>query len=193
MTTMFTQNAKTTDPLTSHEAGVMLELSGVADSHRALCMEAVERFPGRTSAELAECGCFDDWDADKRRHEVARRLPELRERGAVENGPARKCEATGHKGLTWYPAGKVERDIDVLRSLYRDLDRLNHGGAVHGITVTACLIGAAESLGDEEVAMALLRMFWRCRRAKCDAGETLAEAMGYAKSEGTRLKGKVEL
>lgn len=187
MTSLF-PNARAADPVTSREAGAMLELSGVADSHRAQCMDAVQKHPGRTSAELAVCGVFDDWAADKRRHEVARRLPELRDRGQIENGPARPCEVTGNKALTWYPAGSADRDIKVLRRLYRDLDRMAKEPPVRAMALKAFLIGAAESLRDQDAAVDLFVLFWRCR-TNDDAEAIMPEAMTWTKATGKRMKG----
>ena len=86
--------ARRTDPATSHEAAERVTADGSRAVQTAECLDAVARWPGCTSAELAvRMGCS--------RYVPARRLPELRSVGAVANGPARKCSVTGKLALTW--------------------------------------------------------------------------------------------
>jgi CRP-like cAMP-binding protein len=47
-----------------------------------------------TAAEIARCLWID-------RHEVSRRLPELRAAGLVTNPGKRKCRVLGNVSLTW--------------------------------------------------------------------------------------------
>jgi len=89
-------NSRATDPATSAAAGRAIETSGAASNQRTLCLAAVMREPGRTSAELAAELGVD-------RYTPSRRLPELRQSGKVRNGAARVCNVTGNRSLTWYP------------------------------------------------------------------------------------------
>ena len=90
-------NARRTDPQSSHAAGRKVEANGKASDQRAQCLQAVERFPGHTSQELADKLGFD-------RYMLARRLPELRQRGLVRNGTApRECTVTGNLAMAWWP------------------------------------------------------------------------------------------
>ena len=84
------------DPESSRLAGASHEASGKAGSHRAIIAEALARWRGRTSAELA-------WLIDLDRHEVARRLPELERAGVARKGAVRKCEQNGSQAVTWWP------------------------------------------------------------------------------------------
>ncbi len=90
--------AAAADPHTSHQAARQLARSGqLGRSMRTtLAALAVWRGPAPTSHELALADATEG-----RRHEVARRLPDLRERGLVENGDARPCRVTGRQAVTW--------------------------------------------------------------------------------------------
>ncbi|MFW5829721.1 MAG: MarR family transcriptional regulator [Planctomycetota bacterium] len=88
--------ARLTDPSTSQEAAAATEASGRAGTHRALCLSAVRAQPGLTAAEIANAVGLE-------RHEPSRRLPELRERGLVRNGPERQCRIQGTRSITWFP------------------------------------------------------------------------------------------
>lgn len=92
-------NASPTDPETSMLAGEAHEASGEAGRQREQVLAGVKKFPGRTSRELAQAMKAD-------RHMVARRLPELRDRGLVVNGAKRVCQASKDERLavTWEPA-----------------------------------------------------------------------------------------
>ncbi len=68
--------AATRDPLSSHRAADELERSGRGARQAALVLELVRATPGLTSAELAARHGAD-------RHMIARRLPELAQRGLV--------------------------------------------------------------------------------------------------------------
>lgn len=68
--------AATRDPLSSHRVADDLERSGRGARQAALVLDLVRRTPGLTSGELAARHGVD-------RHLVARRLPELAQRGLV--------------------------------------------------------------------------------------------------------------
>lgn len=88
--------ARTTDPITSHQAARDAERRGVAAAHRLLCLAAVRREPGLTAAEIATRVGLE-------RHKPSRRLPELRDDGLVINGPSRLCSVQGRPSITWIP------------------------------------------------------------------------------------------
>ena len=88
--------ARRTDPSTSHDAALDVEVNGHADTHRDLCLAAVRRRPGQTGAEIAVAACLE-------RHEASRRLPELRGVGLVRNGDSRVCVVCGTRQMTWWP------------------------------------------------------------------------------------------
>jgi CRP-like cAMP-binding protein len=89
--------ARRSDPVTSHLAAEQITASGARSKQAAACLAAVRMNPGSTSAELAVAAGID-------RYTAARRLPELRARGEVSNGPARLCRVTGRAALTWVVA-----------------------------------------------------------------------------------------
>lgn len=89
--------ARSSDPVTSHEAAAASVKSGSRDSQLTAVLAAVKMFPSSTSAELARNAKLD-------RHMVARRLPELETLGYVERGDTRTCSAStrpGLKAMTW--------------------------------------------------------------------------------------------
>ena len=77
MITNPTTNARKTDPISSHIAGHRVEKSGLASSNRGIVLGLVRANPGLTSLQLA------DKTTEIDRHEIARRLPELRARKQV--------------------------------------------------------------------------------------------------------------
>jgi len=89
--------ARRDDPETSKAAARDVTASGKRAKQAAECLSAVRMFPSSTSAELAVSAGLD-------RYTAARRLPELRSRGLVENGPARLCRVTGRAAMTWRAA-----------------------------------------------------------------------------------------
>lgn len=97
---LVTAIARTTDPLTTREAGDEVAISESAASQRHLCLLEVWKSPGRTAAEIAEA-------AGLKRHAPSRRLPELRRAGQVKNGPTRLCSITGNPSLVWLPAPEL--------------------------------------------------------------------------------------
>lgn len=77
--------ARRSDPDSSHRAADEGEQSGRIARRLAAALEAVRRFPGATSAELAELAAAPDGlDVGSWRVELRRRLPELRDRGLVK-------------------------------------------------------------------------------------------------------------
>ncbi len=85
--------ARNTDPATSHIAAAKATRTNrAAQQHKVLAV--VEKYPNRTSAEIAVL-------AGMERHIPARRLPELRQAGLVKNGERRVCTATGNPSMVW--------------------------------------------------------------------------------------------
>lgn len=84
------------DPLTSFDAGERFEKSGHLRGQMLLVLLALRKWPGRTSAELAQLAGLD-------RHAVARRLPNLASRGLAERGPERMCSVCRCPCVTWRP------------------------------------------------------------------------------------------
>ena len=74
------------DPMSSVVAAEEAVKSGRVQSHAEQVLAAVVAKPGRTSGQLASL-----FDLD--RHEVARRLPGLREIGKVQHCPNPVCDA----------------------------------------------------------------------------------------------------
>ena len=97
--------ARATDPETSHAAAEEIETSGSAEAQRNAVFELVSAHPGCTSDELAAFSKHLD------RWQVARRLPELRDKYALvttRGGTKRESTVTGRTGLCWWPTGKGE-------------------------------------------------------------------------------------
>lgn len=91
-----TPAARSTDPITSHEAAQSHTRSGARRGEQAVAIAAVRAQPGQTSLELAEICGLD-------RYMLARRLPECETAGEVHRGEIRRCCASGRKALTWWP------------------------------------------------------------------------------------------
>lgn len=85
--------ARSTDPSSSFQAAEGHEQTGRAPRNRKRALEAVRLNPGRTSKELATLTGMD-------RHELARRLPELRADGAIQ------CRREPGQELRWYYIGQ---------------------------------------------------------------------------------------
>ena len=83
------------DPLTSYEAAEKAEKSGKATGQRQAVLDAVKRWPGRTSAELADL-------MDVSRYMPARRLSELRDKGKIRQGEPKMCSICDYNCVTWY-------------------------------------------------------------------------------------------
>lgn len=101
--------AANVDPVTSHLAAAEITRSGLRASQKRAVLNAVARFPNRTSAELAGATRLD-------RYLVARRLPDLRQDGFVEQGEIRICRVTGHKAVTWKACESGVTKVSALRS-----------------------------------------------------------------------------
>jgi len=91
--------ARADDPESSHAAADKLESSGAAARQAQIAYDAVLQWPGRTSAELAHHCELD-------RYQLARRLPELEDRGLIHRGDVRACTAHASRGLTWWPGAE---------------------------------------------------------------------------------------
>ncbi len=87
--------AANADPASSHIAAREITESGLRGRQKREVLEAL-RACGmqRTSAEVA-------YDSKLDRHMVARRLPDLREDGLVEQCEMHTCGVTGRKAVTW--------------------------------------------------------------------------------------------
>ena len=98
-----------TDPGTSAEAAREMVVSGKLGEQQIAVLDAVRRWPGRTSAELAAFMGVG-------RQMPARRLPELEAAGRVVDGEgvvlvpgkiskgmARGCGECGRRCVTWWP------------------------------------------------------------------------------------------
>lgn len=86
--------ARNTDPITSHDAAEHMRESGKIGEHERIVLELVKMFPDSTSRELAEHTALG-------RHEVARRLPGLRDKGLVTQGEPRKCRLGRGRAVVW--------------------------------------------------------------------------------------------
>lgn len=80
--------ARRSDPISSHLAGTENERSGRAATQRDQVLRALRNQPNSTTKELAEMSGLD-------RHMVARRMPELEQRGL-----ARGLRLPG--GIQWW-------------------------------------------------------------------------------------------
>ncbi len=87
--------ARVTDPGTSKEAAAHVKASGAAARIRTLALEAVGRYPGHTSSELARIYGFSDPRV------LGRRLSELDRKGLVVRAEPRKCKVSGRSAATW--------------------------------------------------------------------------------------------
>jgi hypothetical protein len=86
--------ARTGDPATSHAAAEYVVSSGVVGRQQDEIHELVQKYPGRTSQELATLGRLG-------RDALTRRLPELERMGRVVRGAARVCDVTKRYAATW--------------------------------------------------------------------------------------------
>lgn len=82
--------ARASDPQSSHDAAERVEASGSANVQRQHVIDAVWKWPGRTSKQLAEL------DKELDRYQFGRRLPEAEEMGEVHR-------RDGGRELTWWP------------------------------------------------------------------------------------------
>lgn len=101
------------DPETSHRVGEQLEKSGALSDSRYYTLVALRIWEGwhstpPTSRELADGNA-------RLRTEYARRLPELREMGFVEQRPARVCRDGGRPSMTWAVTEAGRRVLNTIR------------------------------------------------------------------------------
>ena len=97
--------SRAADPDTSHQAADKVRRSGELGKQQLAVLEAVKRWPGRTSAELGQLIAQQrQEDVTRWRYTAARRLPELTP-VHIRRAKPRKCEATGNPATTWYPVG----------------------------------------------------------------------------------------
>ena len=68
--------ARATDPASSHRAAMAITLSGKAGRQQAEILEALKRYDGSTSRELAELSGLS-------LHVIGRRMPELERKGLI--------------------------------------------------------------------------------------------------------------
>ncbi len=83
------------DPVTSLWADENLTILGARSEKKKKLLDFLRsRREPLTSFEISR---GIGWD----RHETAKRLPDARTNGLVENGPIRDCRITGRQALTW--------------------------------------------------------------------------------------------
>ena len=87
--------ARRTDPPTSKAAAREHTANGFRASNCERMLRAVTTWPGRTSLELAQL-------ADMERHEVSRRLADLKKRGDVRQKGPRPDRTTERMMMTWW-------------------------------------------------------------------------------------------
>jgi hypothetical protein len=87
-------NARHTDPISSHIAGYEVEASGKAHNQRLISYQAVKRYPGLTSKELAMVSGID-------RYILARRLPELQGVKQGNDRFKRICRVSKRLSVIW--------------------------------------------------------------------------------------------
>lgn len=91
------------DPDSSHRAADEVKASGRLAKQQHAVLQAIQRWPGSTSAELAHQlngGAPDPIGATY--HMVARRAPELMPIH-IRRGASRVCSVTGNAVSTWWP------------------------------------------------------------------------------------------
>lgn len=88
--------ARSSDPESSHAAAQRMNDTGTTATHTQRAIDAVWKWPGRSSKELAKL------DGTLDRHEFGRRLPDAEAIGEVHR---RKVE--GKRDLAWFP-GRAE-------------------------------------------------------------------------------------
>jgi DNA-binding MarR family transcriptional regulator len=91
---LFAPRARRSDPISSHDAADELEATGRLRVQQQVVLDAVHRFPGLTSRELAGQAHLD-------RYMVARRLSELQAGGLITRGPLRVCALGQRRAVTW--------------------------------------------------------------------------------------------
>lgn len=89
------------DPASSREAEQRVTENGKRAKHALIVLGLVRRFPGYTAVELTR----EQGPGGLERHEVSRRLSDLRNAGMVREGATRPCRVAGTNQTTWYEAG----------------------------------------------------------------------------------------
>ncbi len=92
--TLFDPLAHRDDPLSSYTAAGKALKSGKLKGQMKLCLLGVQRWPGKTSAELAVLIGVD-------RYCPGRRLSVIERRGLVKKGKARRCTVCRSICVTW--------------------------------------------------------------------------------------------
>lgn len=97
--------ARRSDQRSSHAAAAEIEITGSAKKVRKFCLDAVCRFPGRTTRELATaCGL-----GEAGIHDMGRRLQELARDGEIRRHdsdavpPPERCTIGNRLATRWYP------------------------------------------------------------------------------------------
>jgi predicted HTH transcriptional regulator len=94
--------ASPADPMTSIDAGEAHAKNGRLSSNCKVALQLVILYPGMTAVELFNA----QGDAGAmQRHEMSRRLADLKNAGLVKQGEPRVCEFAGTKQVTWYLSG----------------------------------------------------------------------------------------
>lgn len=88
-------HSHSSDPASSFAAGERVHRTGRAAGQELLILIGLRRRDGQTSAELAESIGVD-------RHDPARRLSVMAQKGLVMRGAMRRCRACGQKCVTWH-------------------------------------------------------------------------------------------
>lgn len=78
------------------------EESGNAETNRRRVLSLVQRCDGSTAVELWSSQWPTLPNEQLTRHEISRRLPELRAAGLVHNGERRKCRVKLNLQMTWF-------------------------------------------------------------------------------------------
>lgn len=87
--------ARPSDPKTSHCAAEAVTANGTRQRNLDAVLWLVRRFPEATAVEL--------WSVQRvlDRHEISRRLADLKNLGLVVQGTARRCEVKHTSMVTW--------------------------------------------------------------------------------------------
>ena len=93
--------ARLVDPATSKIAALAVEQSGKAHGWRVKVLAYVREHPGETAGEIGRGMGLTS------REIPSKRLPELRDKGWLENGEQRVCGVNGTAMMTWRARGNV--------------------------------------------------------------------------------------
>lgn len=101
----FSHLYRSDDPASSRQSAARHVRGGSNRTQKQIVLEAVERWPGKTAAELTERIIMREaWQgmrAARAYHMVCRRLPDLRRDGQLVSGPVRKCSVNPGNAQTW--------------------------------------------------------------------------------------------